>query len=205
MEDIIKYVMAEAAKSNLDKRKVGCVIVTKNSNRIIGKGHNCKPERDLISDSTEKVFHAEVNAVHSISAADHYSIVEGDITAIAYVSHDPCKDCASFLLEYGISEVVVVKEFMKFDSDKLRYDLIPPEVLKALAEVLTYGAKKYKPNNWRECDDPERYIGALLRHLQAYRLGDRVDVESGLDHLAMAMTNVAMLYGIDYQTFNKHK
>ena len=205
MEDIIKYVMAEAAKSNLDKRKVGCVIVTKNSNRIIGKGHNCKPEHDLISDSTENVFHAEVNAVHSISAADHYSIVEGDITAIAYVSHDPCKDCASFLLEYGISEVVVVKEFMKFDSDKLRYDLIPPEVLKAMAEVLTYGAKKYKPNNWRECDDPERYIGALLRHLQAYRLGDRVDVESGLDHLAMAMTNVAMLYGIDYQTFNKHK
>tara|TARA_R110000744_G_scaffold102772_1_gene197422 strand:- start:184 stop:798 length:615 start_codon:yes stop_codon:yes gene_type:complete len=202
MEDIIKYVLAEAAKSNLDKRKVGCVIVNKTSNQIIGKGHNCKPERNLISDSPEKVFHAEVNAVRSISAADCYLITEGDITAIAYVSHDPCKDCASFLLEYGISEVVVVKEFMKFDSDKLRYDLIPPEVLKALAEVLTYGAKKYKPNNWRECDDSERYVGALLRHLQAYRLGERVDAESGLDHLAMAMTNVAMLYGIDYQTFN---
>ena len=94
---------------------------------------------------------------------------------------------------------------LRYNSDKNRLGLIPTDASEGIGEVLTYGAKKYKPNNWRECDDPERYIGALLRHLQAYRLGDRVDVESGLDHLAMAMTNVAMLYGIDYQTFNKHK
>lgn len=54
-------------------------------------------------------------------------------------------------------------EGMKFDEDKLRYDLIPPEVLLWLAELYTHGAK-YAPDNWKGVSI-EQYIAAFHRHL----------------------------------------
>lgn len=84
---------------------------------------------------------------------------------------------------------------MKFDSGKLRYSLVPPETTRALAQVLTFGAQKYAPNNWQLVEDGEtRYLDALYRHLEAYRLGEEIDQESGLPHLSHALTNVAFLH-----------
>ena len=61
----------------------------------------------------------------------------------------------------------------KLDKGKLRYDLIAPEALKEFARVLTWGAYKYAPNNWKKVESPqERYYAALMRHLEAYRLGE---------------------------------
>ena len=37
----------------------------------------------------------------------------------------------------------------KDDDGKLRYDLIPPLALEEVVRVLTFGAEKYGPNNWR--------------------------------------------------------
>jgi hypothetical protein len=74
--------------------------------------------------------------------------------------------------------------------------LIPPETIKALATVLTYGAKKYKPNNWKN-GEKDRYIAALYRHLEAWRSGETCDEESGLEHLAHAMANIAFLHYLD--------
>ena len=84
-------------------------------------------------------------------------------------------------------------EGMKFDTNKLQYRLIPPETTKALAEVLTYGAQKYAPDNWKYVA-PDRYMDALFRHLEAYRSGEENDPESGLHHLAHVLTNVAFLH-----------
>ena len=76
---------------------------------------------------------------------------------------------------------------MKFDSDKLRYDLVPPSALEKIVDVLTYGAKKYAPENWKKVEEPERrYIAAAMRHIEAFRKGERLDPESGLPHLAHA-------------------
>ena len=87
---------------------------------------------------------------------------------------------------------------MKFDSGKLLYSLIPPETSKALAEVLSFGAQKYAPNNWALVENgKQRYLDALYRHLQAYRFGETVDPESGLHHLAHALTNVAFLHYLE--------
>jgi hypothetical protein len=36
----------------------------------------------------------------------------------------------------------------KFDAGKPAYDLIPPEFLDGLAEVLGHGAEKYGAHNW---------------------------------------------------------
>lgn len=82
----------------------------------------------------------------------------------------------------------------KFDQGKLRYGLIPVEATEALAQVLTYGANKYAPNNWQKVEPfKERYTDALYRHLEAWRAGESVDPESGLSHLAHAMCNIAFL------------
>ena len=83
---------------------------------------------------------------------------------------------------------------LKYDSGKLCYDLVPPATIKAIAEVLTFGAKKYAPNAWQTVTDGEtRYIAALMRHFEAYRAGEDFDLESGKSHLAHCLCNLAFL------------
>jgi len=81
----------------------------------------------------------------------------------------------------------------KHDQDKPRMDLLPPEALIAVAEVLTYGANKYAAHNWRNGLNHSRMVAALLRHLMAYQTGEDADPESGLPHLAHMACNALML------------
>jgi hypothetical protein len=86
----------------------------------------------------------------------------------------------------------------KFDSGKLEYGLIPPHALEEMVKVLTVGAKKYDRDNWRYVDDGQRrYFDAAQRHLWAWKRGETTDPESGIHHLAHAMTNLFFLYEFD--------
>lgn len=88
----------------------------------------------------------------------------------------------------------------KDDGGKLRYDLIPTEVEQALAEVFTYGAQKYGPDNWKLVPDAEaRYFAAIRRHLAARRSGELRDPESGKLHTAMAMASACFLVWFDLE------
>jgi len=80
----------------------------------------------------------------------------------------------------------------KDDQGKLRFELIPPVVLHALAYILTMGANKYTPNNWQKLER-WRIEGALMRHFNAWRGGEKVDEESGKSHLWHVLCNVAFL------------
>ena len=80
----------------------------------------------------------------------------------------------------------VLTEGMKYDGDKLRFDLIPPEPLERLAEVYTMGAAKYEDRNWEKGIKWGRVFGAIMRHMWAWWKGEDVDPESGLPHLAHA-------------------
>lgn len=92
----------------------------------------------------------------------------------------------------------------KYDTGKLQYSLIPPIATKSLAQVLTFGAEKYAPNSWQRVPDGERrYTDALYRHLEQYRMGESTDAESGLSHLAHAITNIAFLLHFEAQRHNK--
>ena len=75
---------------------------------------------------------------------------------------------------------------MKWDSNKLRYDLVPVEPLRLLAAVLTFGAAKYADRNWEGGFDWSRVYAALQRHLNAWWGGESIDSETGLSHLAHA-------------------
>jgi hypothetical protein len=82
----------------------------------------------------------------------------------------------------------------KHDGDKSRYDLLPPVAIDMMAQVMTFGAKKYKPEGWRTVPDAvQRYQAALLRHSFAMLRGEVLDPESGLPHAAHAMCCAAFL------------
>lgn len=82
----------------------------------------------------------------------------------------------------------------KADQDKLRFSLVPPILVEGVAEVLTFGAKKYTPNGWMHVENAkERYTDALLRHLYAHLAGETHDLESNLSHLKHCATNIAFL------------
>jgi len=84
-------------------------------------------------------------------------------------------------------------EGKKFDTDKPQYDLIDAHALEDLAKVLTIGAQKYDRYNWKNVE-PHRYEAALLRHIQAWRMGEKKDPETGLHHMAHALANAMFLY-----------
>ena len=185
--------LMEATKSPCHNRKVGAVIVDAKG-EVIGLGHNYNLVEGPCEDSNGKtlnsVIHAEVAAIANMN-----KLYTKPLTI--YVTHNPCINCLAEIKRVGIENIVVVEQFMKFDTSKLRYDLIPTSTTKALAQVLTYGAKKYKPNNWQNVDDIDRYVAALFRHIEAWRDGEKLDKESGLHHLAHALTNVAFLLHLD--------
>ena len=82
----------------------------------------------------------------------------------------------------------------KDDQEKNRLDLIEPEFIEGVGKVLTFGADKYEPNNWQKVEDAEgRYYAAALRHLIAWRKGEKTDPESGLSHLYHVACNIMFL------------
>lgn len=88
---------------------------------------------------------------------------------------------------------IKTSDFVKADSGKLQWSLLPFEELKDVVRVLMLGAKKYTPDNWKKCDDVTRYKDALMRHVISYVSGDITDEESGLSHLAHAVCNCLFL------------
>lgn len=83
---------------------------------------------------------------------------------------------------------------MKYDNEKPMMNLLPPKAEMEMARVLTFGAKKYAPDNWRKVDDLERrYLAAAMRHINAHRQGEKLDSESGLSHLSHAMCCIAFI------------
>lgn len=84
----------------------------------------------------------------------------------------------------------------KDDGGKLRWDLLPLDVVEKVVEVYTFGAQKYEPNSWQNLEDGlERYYAALLRHLCAWRKGEKIDEESKLNHLSHCAWNIlALIY-----------
>lgn len=71
----------------------------------------------------------------------------------------------------------------KFDKAKPRMDLLDMDALEGLAAVLSFGAEKYEPYNWRLGIVNSRLIASMLRHLSAIQRGEDIDPESGLSHI----------------------
>ena len=71
---------------------------------------------------------------------------------------------------------------------KGRYDLIPSNVVKRLAQHYENGARKYAARNWEKGQQLSQYYNSAMRHLLA--IGD-ADVSE--DHAAAVLWNVAAI------------
>lgn len=92
----------------------------------------------------------------------------------------------------------------KFDSgllkenvSKVRYDLIPHELLTRIAWQFTHGAEKYGVNNWRNgtVHESDIFKQSAFRHLIQWLSG-----QTDEDHAVAAITNIIM-----YEWINKNK
>ena len=92
---------------------------------------------------------------------------------------------------------VEIETGKKHDSSKIRMDLLSPIALEEIAKVMTFGAKKYGDNNWRNGLAWSRVIGALLRHVFAFIRGEDTDPESGLSHLSHA--GCCLMFLLEYR------
>lgn len=89
-------------------------------------------------------------------------------------------------------------EGVKHDQTKTRWSLMPWAELEEVAKVMTHGAEKYAPDNWKKLD-PERLEDALLRHITDWCKGEKTDPDTGFSHLSHAACNVLFLMWHDRQ------
>ena len=88
----------------------------------------------------------------------------------------------------------------KHDHGKPRYDLEQTLAIEEYIKVLTFGAEKYSPDNWRKVPDlHRRYYAAARRHMASWKKGEAHDGESGLHHLAHAMCCIAFLLELELE------
>lgn len=220
-KDYHNLAVKTAVKSQATKRKVGCVVVVTlaDSHKTLeatGFNYNPTPGQPCEMDGVTlpEVIHAEVSAITAFKKL-HTEAAVLDVQSLeVFVTHPPCNNCAKAIDDFAEdlqaleTVVVVVGTGLKFDSNKPDFTMAPRSAIQAMTKVFNYGAKKYKRDNWREVE-PERYVAALERHWDAYMCGELVDEESGITHLAHAMTNLAILIELNHvpkrqQTYDEH-
>lgn len=81
----------------------------------------------------------------------------------------------------------------RFNTGKLRMDLIDPLAMQGLAAVLTKGAEKYTANNWRDGLPYTETVASLLRHTFAFLRGEDIDPETGESHVDHMQCNTMFL------------
>lgn len=81
----------------------------------------------------------------------------------------------------------------KFDKEKPKIHLLTKDSIFDIADVLTWGAKKYGIYNFMEGIEYTRLIDAAMRHLLKFSNGEDLDPESGKNHVAHAGANIIML------------
>lgn len=65
-----------------------------------------------------------------------------------------------------------------------RFDLIPANPLRQVAEHYGKGAAKYDARNWERGYEWSKSFGALMRHAWQWQAGEDIDVETQSNHMA---------------------
>ena len=96
-----------------------------------------------------------------------------------------------------MSETIVVDETtggMK-GSKLARFDLLPWNELREVAELYGRGAEKYDERNWEKGYKWSLSFAALHRHLQQFWTGETYDQETGSHHLTSVVFHaLALMY-----------
>ena len=121
LDEVYMNITKEIARlSYAERTKVGAVIVKDNS--IISYGYNGTPygqsnicEIDNVTKAS--VIHAEVNAISKAAKSG----ISTD-RATMYILLAPCVECAKFIIQSGISEVIYLDNYKNMDGLNLLQD-----------------------------------------------------------------------------------
>ncbi len=90
------------------------------------------------------------------------------------------------------------KELRAAADDKAPLEYLEPALDEPLARVMEHGALKYGFRNYTDTPCKVRtYIGAVMRHLHAIRLGEDIDLDSGESHWAHIAACCAVVLGAE--------
>lgn len=93
-----------------------------------------------------------------------------------------------------------MEKIYKDEKNKARVDLVDPEFIVGIAEILGYGAEKYEPYSFQKVTEGlDKYYAAAMRHILAWRTGDFVDGETGKNHLLHAACNLMFLLRVQHR------
>lgn len=93
---------------------------------------------------------------------------------------------------------------LRYNHGKVRVDLIPPEWVWGLAQVMTRGAIKYETRNWERGMSWSHCLGSCLRHVFKFVCGERFDQETGCHHMALAAWNCLALMSYDVRSIGQN-
>lgn len=119
-------------------------------------------------------------------------IVPGPVNYNVLDEDDGAIDTPDFRMDDGLDLPIKKVDHGKPDLSRI---LDAPISMEGLAACLKMGESKDDRTrlSWKDYDDPEGLISALLRHLTAWQSGEVTDPESGLNHLQHVVTNAVML------------
>jgi hypothetical protein len=86
----------------------------------------------------------------------------------------------------------------RYNTGKLRFDLVQPDAHRDMVEVLTKGAEKYEERNWENGMDWSTVLQSLKRHIDAFERGEDYDEETRLLHVAHAACNIHFINAYYY-------
>tara|TARA_B100001146_G_C16177775_1_gene433193 strand:- start:24 stop:506 length:483 start_codon:yes stop_codon:yes gene_type:complete len=125
---------------------------------------------------------------------DSLSVAEGEVCSWCGAEDmllGPRKKTQYYRKKEGDELIQIMKNLekgRKYDGEKPQLYLLPPKSLYEVGKVLTFGAEKYDPHNWRKVENLQnRYSSAAMRHILAHIDGEDLDEETGLSHLAHAI------------------
>ncbi len=87
---------------------------------------------------------------------------------------------------------------VKHDQNKPDMGLLSSIAMFKMAEVMTFGKRKYSAHNWRGGFVWSRPAAASLRHIFLWLGGEDKDPETGLSHLAHAACCIMFL--LEFET-----
>jgi uncharacterized HAD superfamily protein len=82
---------------------------------------------------------------------------------------------------------------LRYNTGKLRYDLLHPTAQEGIVRVLTKGAEKYAPRNWERGMNWSTVIASMKRHIAAIEAGEDYDPETGELHIDHVQCNAHFL------------
>ncbi len=101
--------------------------------------------------------------------------------------------------EAAEQEEEVVNPKDKWGLAKPSISSIPPVAIALLGLGMAEGERKYGLTNWRGTKVTSRlYYDAAQRHLMAWLDGEDIDPASGIPHLALAMSDMAIILDATY-------